>query len=50
VSCDSATLARDLATFRECGYDVIGLRAFDMFPMTHHLEAVATLAPSAAGE
>jgi tRNA/tmRNA/rRNA uracil-C5-methylase (TrmA/RlmC/RlmD family) len=50
VSCDPATLARDLATFRECGYDVIGLRAFDMFPMTHHLEAVATLAPSAAGE
>jgi tRNA/tmRNA/rRNA uracil-C5-methylase (TrmA/RlmC/RlmD family) len=50
VSCDPATLARDLATFRECGYDVIGLRAFDMFPMTHHVEAVATLAPSAAGE
>jgi tRNA/tmRNA/rRNA uracil-C5-methylase (TrmA/RlmC/RlmD family) len=45
VSCDPATLARDLATFRDCGYRVAVLRAFDMFPMTHHLEALATLEP-----
>jgi len=45
LSCDPATLARDLATFRDAGYAVAALRAFDMFPMTHHLEAVATLQP-----
>jgi tRNA/tmRNA/rRNA uracil-C5-methylase (TrmA/RlmC/RlmD family) len=46
VSCDPATLARDLATFGECGYRVVALRAFDLFPMTHHLEALATLEPA----
>jgi len=45
VSCDPATLARDLATFAECGYRVAALRAFDLFPHTHHVEAVATLTP-----
>lgn len=46
VSCDPATLARDLATFAENGYRIVALRAFDMFPMTHHVEAVATLEPA----
>lgn len=43
VACDPVALARDLAAFRECGYELTGLRAFDAFPMTHHFECVATL-------
>jgi tRNA/tmRNA/rRNA uracil-C5-methylase (TrmA/RlmC/RlmD family) len=43
VACDPASLARDLALFAEHGYRVGGLRAFDAFPMTHHMEAVALL-------
>lgn len=46
VACDPATLARDLKTFAECGYRVRQLRAFDLFPHTHHLEAVAILEPT----
>ncbi|MGA8046167.1 MAG: TRAM domain-containing protein [Dermatophilaceae bacterium] len=45
VACDPAALARDLATFRESGYALVGLRCFDAFPMTHHVETVALLAP-----
>ncbi|WP_230466429.1 class I SAM-dependent RNA methyltransferase [[Actinomadura] parvosata] len=44
VSCDPATLARDLAWFRDHGYAMSDLRAFDAFPMTHHVECVALLA------
>jgi tRNA/tmRNA/rRNA uracil-C5-methylase (TrmA/RlmC/RlmD family) len=43
VSCDPATLARDLAWFGELGYPLTDLRAFDCFPMTHHVECVALL-------
>ncbi|MEV4169651.1 class I SAM-dependent RNA methyltransferase [Nonomuraea sp. NPDC049709] len=43
VSCDPATLARDLAWLRERGYTLSDLRAFDAFPMTHHVECVALL-------
>ncbi|MET9336309.1 class I SAM-dependent RNA methyltransferase [Nonomuraea sp. NPDC003804] len=43
VSCDPATLARDLAWFAELGYSLADLRAFDAFPMTHHVECVALL-------
>jgi tRNA/tmRNA/rRNA uracil-C5-methylase (TrmA/RlmC/RlmD family) len=46
VACDPAALARDVATLRDVGYRLAGLRAFDLFPMTHHLEAVALLLPS----
>jgi tRNA/tmRNA/rRNA uracil-C5-methylase (TrmA/RlmC/RlmD family) len=45
VSCDPATLARDLAVFAESGWRLAALRAFDAFPMTHHVECVATLLP-----
>ena len=40
---DPATLARDLATFASHGYALTALRAFDAFPMTHHVECVALL-------
>jgi tRNA/tmRNA/rRNA uracil-C5-methylase (TrmA/RlmC/RlmD family) len=43
VACDPAALARDVATFHKLGYQVRRLRAFDMFPMTHHVECVALL-------
>lgn len=45
VACDPAALARDLATFADLGYGLDGLRAFALFPMTHHVECVATLVP-----
>ena len=41
VACDPAALARDVATFAELGYELAQLRAFDAFPMTHHVEQVA---------
>ncbi|HWN32576.1 MAG TPA: TRAM domain-containing protein [Pseudonocardia sp.] len=41
VACDPAALARDVALLAERGYRLAELRAFDAFPMTHHLEAVA---------
>ncbi|MEJ5914194.1 class I SAM-dependent RNA methyltransferase [Pseudokineococcus sp. 1T1Z-3] len=47
VACDPAALARDVALFAEHGYALASLRAFDLFPSTHHLEAVALLAPAA---
>jgi tRNA/tmRNA/rRNA uracil-C5-methylase (TrmA/RlmC/RlmD family) len=43
VACDPAALARDVATFAELGYSLGALRAFDLFPMTHHVECVALL-------
>ena len=46
VACDPAALARDVATFAEHGYRLAALRAFDLFPMTHHLECVALLVPT----
>jgi len=45
VACDPAALARDVATFRVLGYRLASLRAFDLFPMTHHVECVALLEP-----
>ncbi|MCX9190723.1 class I SAM-dependent RNA methyltransferase [Carbonactinospora thermoautotrophica] len=45
VACDPAALARDIGFFRDLGYELIDLRAFDLFPMTHHVECVATLEP-----
>lgn len=45
VACDPAALARDVALFAEGGYRLEALRAFDLFPMTHHVECVALLVP-----
>jgi len=47
VSCDPATLARDIALLAGRGWTLDGLRAFDAFPMTHHVECVATLSAGA---
>jgi 23S rRNA (uracil1939-C5)-methyltransferase len=46
VSCDPATLARDVA--RLARYRVASLRAYDMFPQTAHVETVCELVPEAA--
>ena len=43
VSCDPATLSRDLKLFGEQGWTLSALRAFDAFPMTQHVELLATL-------
>ena len=43
VACDPAALARDVATFAEHGYRLGPVRAFALFPMTHHVECVAVL-------
>jgi tRNA/tmRNA/rRNA uracil-C5-methylase (TrmA/RlmC/RlmD family) len=43
VACDPAALARDVASFASLGYAVRELRAFDLFPMTSHVECVALL-------
>jgi tRNA/tmRNA/rRNA uracil-C5-methylase (TrmA/RlmC/RlmD family) len=47
VACDPVALARDLGTFAAAGFELTGLRGFDLFPNTHHVEAVAALARSA---
>lgn len=41
VACDPAALARDVALFAARGYQLAALRAFDAFPMTHHVECIA---------
>jgi tRNA/tmRNA/rRNA uracil-C5-methylase (TrmA/RlmC/RlmD family) len=43
VSCDPATLARDLRDLTTAGYQLDSIAAFDMFPQTHHVETVAHL-------
>jgi 23S rRNA (uracil1939-C5)-methyltransferase len=43
VSCDPATLARDLKILLSCNYEIVSLDLLDLFPQTHHLETVARL-------
>ena len=43
VSCDPATLARDLKKLINAGYSLDSIVAFDMFPQTHHVETVVHL-------
>jgi tRNA/tmRNA/rRNA uracil-C5-methylase (TrmA/RlmC/RlmD family) len=47
VSCDPATLARDLAVLARHGWQLAELCAFDAFPMTHHVECLAVVEPQA---
>ncbi|MCU1591614.1 MAG: SAM-dependent methyltransferase [Frankiales bacterium] len=47
VACDPATFARDLKAFLDAGWELPSLRAFDLFPMTEHVELVAILTPPA---
>jgi tRNA/tmRNA/rRNA uracil-C5-methylase (TrmA/RlmC/RlmD family) len=48
VACDPAALARDLATAAGLGYEPATITAYDLFPMTHHVECVAVLTPGSA--
>jgi len=41
VACDPAALARDSAYLESSGYTLADIRAFDLFPMTQHIESVA---------
>jgi len=41
VACDPVALARDAGALAGLGYELTGLRAYDLFPHTHHVEAVA---------
>ncbi|MBI5418086.1 23S rRNA (uracil(1939)-C(5))-methyltransferase RlmD [Candidatus Poribacteria bacterium] len=43
VSCNPATLARDILLFTQNGYSVIGIQPIDMFPQTFHIECVVCL-------
>ena len=45
VACDPAALARDLRVALDSGWRLAKLRAFDAFPMTHHVECLALLVP-----
>ena len=46
VACDPAALARDTGYFLELGYSLTKIKAFDLFPMTHHVECVALFTPA----
>ena len=46
VACDPAALARDTAYFMHMGFSLAKIRAFDLFPMTHHIECVALYLPT----
>ena len=45
VSCDGAALARDTRTFGELGWTLTHVQGFDLYPMSHHTEAVALFTP-----
>lgn len=45
VACDPAALARDTGYLNDAGYHLEDIRAFDLFPMTHHIESIALYTP-----
>ena len=46
VACDPAALARDSKTLEDLGYKLDHIQAFDLFPMTQHIECVAGFSPA----
>ena len=50
VSCDVATLARDLHRLIESGYSLSHLEAFDLFPNTAHIESLAQTKGCTSGQ
>ena len=46
VACDPVAFARDVALFRAQGYELDAVRAYDLFPHTHHVETVGVLVRS----
>ncbi|MEB2344770.1 MAG: TRAM domain-containing protein [Deltaproteobacteria bacterium] len=48
LSCDPATLARDVAVLAERGWRLASLHGFDLFPQTPHVETLAVLVPPGA--
>ncbi|HVX23090.1 MAG TPA: TRAM domain-containing protein [Acidimicrobiales bacterium] len=49
VSCDAASFARDARVLLDAGWSLASLRAFDLFPMTEHVELLGVLEPPAQG-
>jgi 23S rRNA (uracil1939-C5)-methyltransferase len=43
VSCDQVTLARDVSRLVAAGFSLVSAQALDMFPQTHHVEALIEL-------
>jgi tRNA/tmRNA/rRNA uracil-C5-methylase (TrmA/RlmC/RlmD family) len=43
IGCDPASFGRDIGLYLEQGFGIGGLRAFDAFPQTHHMECIALL-------
>jgi 23S rRNA (uracil1939-C5)-methyltransferase len=50
ISCDPATLVRDLQVLVECGLSIKTIQPVDMFPQTHHIETVVMLEKSEVGQ
>ena len=46
VACDPASLARDAKTLLDSGYKLDHISAYDLFPMTQHIECVAGFSPA----
>lgn len=49
VACDPAAFARDVRTFGDLGWQLSALRAYDLFPMTHHVECIGLLTAGHTG-